>query len=74
MGLIVAAFKPAIPPTVPTPDAVWEGIVATGTDYSWSVPSFIEVMPRYSSLTIFATTHKLWTQRIGRGTQRRFSS
>ncbi|TBU23410.1 acetyl-CoA synthetase-like protein [Dichomitus squalens] len=41
-GFIVAAFKPASPPTVPTPDAVWTGIAATGSDFSWSVPSFIE--------------------------------
>ena len=43
VGFIVAAFKPAVPPTIPTPDAVWEGLVATGADFSWSVPSFIEV-------------------------------
>ena len=43
VGFIVAVFKPAVPPTVPTPDAVWQGFIATGTDFSWSVPSFIEV-------------------------------
>ena len=43
MGFIIAAFKPASPPKVPTPDAVWEGLVASGADFSWCVPSFIEV-------------------------------
>ena len=42
-GFVVAAFKPASPPTIPTPDAVWQGISQTGADFSWSVPSFIEV-------------------------------
>ncbi|RPD77022.1 acetyl-CoA synthetase-like protein [Lentinus tigrinus ALCF2SS1-7] len=46
VGFIVAVFKPAVPPTVPTPDAVWQGMVATGTDFSWSVPSFIEEWSR----------------------------
>ncbi|OJT12273.1 Linear gramicidin synthase subunit D [Trametes pubescens] len=41
-GYIVAAFKPANPPTFPTPDAVWQGITATNADYTWTVPSFIE--------------------------------
>lgn len=42
-GYIVAALKPANPPTFPTPDAVWQGITATHADYTWTVPSFIEV-------------------------------
>lgn len=46
MGFVVAVFKPASPPTSPTPDAVWQGIVDTGTDYSWTVPSFVEVSLR----------------------------
>ncbi|KAI0739414.1 acetyl-CoA synthetase-like protein [Daedaleopsis nitida] len=46
LGFIVAAFKPASPPTAPTPDAVWEGLVATKADFSWSVPSFIEEWAR----------------------------
>ena len=41
-GFVVAAFKPAAPPKVPTPDAVWEGLVASGADFSFGVPSFIE--------------------------------
>ncbi|KAI0702388.1 acetyl-CoA synthetase-like protein [Cerioporus squamosus] len=46
MGFIIAAFKPASPPKVPTPDAVWEGLIATGADFSWCVPSFIEEWAR----------------------------
>ncbi|RPD58184.1 acetyl-CoA synthetase-like protein [Lentinus tigrinus ALCF2SS1-7] len=46
MGFIIAAFKPASPPKVPTPDAVWEGLVASGADFSWCVPSFIEEWAR----------------------------
>ncbi|CDO73877.1 hypothetical protein BN946_scf185016.g34 [Trametes cinnabarina] len=42
----VAAFKPANPPTFPTPDAVWQGIVATRSDFTWTVPSFIEEWAR----------------------------
>ena len=49
-GLIVAAFKPASPPTVQTPDAVWEGLAATNVDFSFTVPSFIEVFYYASSL------------------------
>ncbi|PIL34373.1 hypothetical protein GSI_03148 [Ganoderma sinense ZZ0214-1] len=45
-GFVVAAFKPSSPPTVPTPDAVWQGISKTGSDFSWSVPSFIEEWSR----------------------------
>ena len=41
-GFVVATFKPAAPPKVPTPDAVWEGLVASGADFSFGVPSFIE--------------------------------
>ncbi len=41
-GPIVAVFKPTSPPTVPTPDAVWEGLAATKVDFSFTVPSFIE--------------------------------
>ncbi|KAI1789118.1 acetyl-CoA synthetase-like protein [Ganoderma leucocontextum] len=45
-GFVVAVFKPASPPTVPTPDAVWQGISKTRSDFSWSVPSFIEEWSR----------------------------
>ena len=41
-GFVLAALKPASPSTVPTPDAVWEGLVASGADFSFGVPSFIE--------------------------------
>ncbi|RPD77018.1 acetyl-CoA synthetase-like protein [Lentinus tigrinus ALCF2SS1-7] len=53
LGLTVAAFKPASPPTIPTPDAVWEGIVATKTDFSWSVPAFIEEWSRDPEKVLF---------------------
>ncbi|KAI8995249.1 acetyl-CoA synthetase-like protein [Trametes punicea] len=45
-GYVIAAFKPANPPTFPTPDAVWEGIIATKSDFTWTVPSFIEEWAR----------------------------
>ncbi|KAI0370654.1 acetyl-CoA synthetase-like protein [Pilatotrama ljubarskyi] len=45
-GYVIAAFKPANPPTFPTPDAVWQGIVATKSDFTWTVPSFIEEWAR----------------------------
>ena len=45
-GLIIAAFKPASPPTVPTPDAVWDGVVISKSDYWFGVPSFLELWAR----------------------------
>ncbi|KAI0350281.1 acetyl-CoA synthetase-like protein [Trametes cingulata] len=45
-GYVIAAFKPANPPTFPTPDAVWQGIVSTKSDFTWTVPSFIEEWAR----------------------------
>ncbi|RDX43676.1 acetyl-CoA synthetase-like protein [Lentinus brumalis] len=58
LGVIIACFKPAVPPTVPTPDAVWEGIVATGTDFSFSVPSFIEEWARDPEKVLFMKNMK----------------
>ncbi|KAI9056494.1 acetyl-CoA synthetase-like protein [Trametes sanguinea] len=45
-GYVVAAFKPARPPTFPTPDAVWQGSVATKCDIIFTVPSNIEEWSR----------------------------
>ena len=45
-------FKPAYPPTVPTPEAVWDGFLATDIDYSFTVPSFIEVSGSNWAITI----------------------
>ncbi|KAI0357816.1 acetyl-CoA synthetase-like protein [Trametes cingulata] len=45
-GYIIATFKPGTPPIFPTPDRVWQGIVNTKADYSFSVPSFIEEWAR----------------------------
>ncbi|KAI0643270.1 acetyl-CoA synthetase-like protein [Trametes meyenii] len=42
LGYVVAAFKPASPPTFPTPDAVWQGMISTKSDCTWTVPSFVE--------------------------------
>ena len=55
-GLILAVFKPAYPPTVPTPEAVWDGFLATDIDYSFTVPSFIEVSGS-NWVTIFVLMH-----------------
>ncbi|OSC98631.1 acetyl-CoA synthetase-like protein [Trametes coccinea BRFM310] len=41
-GLVLAVFKPASPPTIPSPDVVWNGIVATKADYTFGVPSFLD--------------------------------
>ncbi|KAI0672433.1 acetyl-CoA synthetase-like protein [Trametes maxima] len=35
-GYIVAALKPATPPTFPTPDIVWQGVVTTKSDFTWT--------------------------------------
>ncbi|OSD00551.1 acetyl-CoA synthetase-like protein [Trametes coccinea BRFM310] len=45
-GYVIAAFRPAWPPVFPTPEAVWEGSVATKTDYFFTVPSNIEEWSR----------------------------
>ncbi|KAI9065203.1 acetyl-CoA synthetase-like protein [Trametes sanguinea] len=45
-GYVIAAFKPAWPPVFPTPEAVWEGSVATKTDYFFTVPSNVEEWAR----------------------------
>ena len=60
-GLIVAAFKPASPPTVPTPDAVWEGLAATNVDFSFTVPSFIEVLPMFHT-SLQVNPNPCWQQ------------
>ncbi|KAI0822423.1 acetyl-CoA synthetase-like protein [Trametes gibbosa] len=41
-GYIIACFKPASPPTFPTPDGVWQGIVECKCDFAWTVPSLVE--------------------------------
>ena len=51
-GLIIAAFKPASPPILQTPDAVWEGYAATNIDFSFTAPSLLEVF------TYFTTVHE----------------
>ncbi|OSD00523.1 acetyl-CoA synthetase-like protein [Trametes coccinea BRFM310] len=45
-GFVVATFKPARPPTFPTPDAVWQASVATKCDIIFTVPSNIEEWAR----------------------------
>lgn len=54
-GFIVAAFKPVSPPAIPTPEAVWNGMVATGVNVAVSVPSFIEVRVSPHNLKLFFT-------------------
>ncbi|KAI9064759.1 acetyl-CoA synthetase-like protein [Trametes sanguinea] len=46
-GYIIAAFKPTRPPILPTPDAVWQGAVATKCDFFFTVPSNIEEWSRH---------------------------
>ncbi|KAH9848670.1 acetyl-CoA synthetase-like protein [Lenzites betulinus] len=41
-GYVLACFKPASPPTFPTPDAVWDGIVKCRCDLAWTVPALIQ--------------------------------
>lgn len=43
-GAILATFRPQFPPIVPSPDKVFEDVVATQTDISLSVPTFLEVI------------------------------
>ncbi|KAI0739441.1 acetyl-CoA synthetase-like protein [Daedaleopsis nitida] len=52
-GFVIGVFKPTFPPTLPIPDAVWEGLVAVNADFSWSVPSFIEEWARDPEKVLF---------------------
>ncbi|KAJ3481757.1 hypothetical protein NLI96_g7439 [Meripilus lineatus] len=45
-GLIIATFKPKIPATLPTAEAVIEGAITTKSDIVFSVPSFVEAWSR----------------------------
>ena len=42
-GLTVSCFKPTLPPVIPTPDTLLNGIIACKCDVAFSVPSLIEV-------------------------------
>jgi hypothetical protein len=42
-GVVMAAFKPCSPATVPTPQNVFDSSMATHTDIIASVPAFVEV-------------------------------
>ncbi|KZT28667.1 acetyl-CoA synthetase-like protein [Neolentinus lepideus HHB14362 ss-1] len=41
-GLVIAAFKPSTPATVPTPDSVFKGALDSRSDIIFCVPSFAE--------------------------------
>ncbi|KAI0677488.1 acetyl-CoA synthetase-like protein [Trametes maxima] len=45
-GLVLSAFKPSSPPTFPTPENVFQGAVATSSDYIQTVPAFVEEWSR----------------------------
>ncbi|OSD00953.1 acetyl-CoA synthetase-like protein [Trametes coccinea BRFM310] len=45
-GYVVAAFKPAFPPSLPTADAIWHDSMATKCDIFFTVPSIIEEWSR----------------------------
>ena len=40
----MAVFQPALPPTTPTSDNVFQGLLLTEADYVMTLPAFIEVM------------------------------
>jgi hypothetical protein len=42
-GLVLSAFEPKSPPTIPTPENHFRAAKATGSDIIFCVPSFIEV-------------------------------
>lgn len=42
-GMIVATFKPSSPPTFPTAESVFEGVVVSKSQLICCVPSFVEV-------------------------------
>ena len=42
-GLTVSCFKPTLPPVIPTPDTLLNGMIACKCDVAFSVPSLIEV-------------------------------
>lgn len=46
-GAILATFRPQSPAIIPSPNTVFDGIVATKSDVAFGVPSFIEVFQLY---------------------------
>ncbi|KAJ7242075.1 hypothetical protein C8J57DRAFT_1368382 [Mycena rebaudengoi] len=48
-GLTIAVFPPTLPPTVPTPDRVFESAVASGSSLMFCVPAFLEAWARDDS-------------------------
>ncbi|KAJ7189839.1 hypothetical protein GGX14DRAFT_580331 [Mycena pura] len=47
-GLTIAVFPPTSPPTIPTPDRVFDGAVATKATLLFCVPAFLESWARES--------------------------
>ncbi|KAJ6553311.1 hypothetical protein B0H19DRAFT_1263705 [Mycena capillaripes] len=45
-GLVLSAFEPKSPPTIPTPENLFNAARATGSDIIFCVPSFIETWSR----------------------------
>ncbi|KAJ7769931.1 hypothetical protein B0H16DRAFT_1516867 [Mycena metata] len=45
-GLVLSAFEPKSPPTIPTPDNLFHAAKATNSDIIFCVPSFIEAWSR----------------------------
>ncbi|TFK84744.1 acetyl-CoA synthetase-like protein [Polyporus arcularius HHB13444] len=41
-GLTVACFRPTLPPVIPTPDSLLNGIISCKCDTAFSVPSMVE--------------------------------
>ncbi|KAJ7464987.1 hypothetical protein B0H11DRAFT_2050421 [Mycena galericulata] len=45
-GLVLSAFEPKSPPTIPTPENLFDAAKATGSDIVFCVPAFIEAWSR----------------------------
>ena len=43
-GMPLGVFPPASPPTFPTPENVFDGIVKTSSDYVMTAPAMVEVI------------------------------
>lgn len=63
-GLTIATFKPKIPATLPTGEAVIEGAIITKSDIVFSVPSFVEVA-QSPTLFLFRLRSRRWITGMG---------
>ncbi len=51
-GMTLTTFAPASPPTFPTPDKLFDGLVRTSSEYVMTAPAILEVRSRHEALQV----------------------